>query len=158
VLDTLRVAGSQLPLTWDAFRYTVIVASFEADYRSPWWIPFRISCSVLKDEAAAIVSTVVQLAPGISSDLVAAGSLAKSAAAALLVPGATTVGTTAYASAQTSLTATLSSLDSKVNAAQVALALPDLATAISAAGLLAQLTSARGYVSRASRNLSNAST
>ena len=158
VLDALRVVGSQLPLTWDAFFYTVIIASFEADYRSPWWIPYKISCSVLRDEAAALVSTVAQLAPTVSSDLVAAGTLAASAAIAVSVPGATTVGTAAYASAQTTLSATVNSMDSQILSTQTALAAPDLPTAIGAAGLLAQLTLARGYTSRAYRNLSNAST
>ena len=58
----------------DAFFYTVIVETFEADYRSPWWIPYRISCAVLRDEAAAIVTAVTELTPAISSDLLSAGS------------------------------------------------------------------------------------
>src|ERR1700712_5173407 len=68
ILDLLRVAGLELLLAWDAFLYTVVIESFEADYRSPWWIPSRLSCTVIRDEAASAVTTLLPLAAAIAAD------------------------------------------------------------------------------------------
>lgn len=51
-LDTLRRAGLPLPLAWDANAYTVVISNFEADTVNPYWIPYRISCAVLRDDTA----------------------------------------------------------------------------------------------------------
>ncbi len=158
LLDALRVAGAALPLAWDAFLYTVVIERFEADYRSPWWIPYRLTCSVLRDEAAAAVTAVTELAPTITSDLLAAGPFAAAAVAAVSLPGATTSGSAAYVAAQSTLAATLTGLNAQVTAAQPALQSTDLPTASAAAGLLASLASARAYAARAARNLAGAST
>ena len=158
LLDTLRVAGAALPLAWDAFLYTVVLERFEADYRSPWWIPYRLSCTVLRDEAAATVTAAVALAPALTADLLAAGSVATAATAAVAAPGATTAGTAAFAAAHGSLTTTIAGLDSQIAAATPPLQSADLPTAASAAGMLAQLTAARAYTARAARNLAGAST
>ena len=158
ILDTVRVAGLQLLLTWDAFLYTVIVQSFEADYRSPWWIPYRLTCSVLRDEAAALITSVLSLAPSINADLAAAGTFAIAAATAAGVLGATTAGTAANTAATAALNITMTSLDSQITATQPAIQAPDLPTATLACGQLAQLTAARAYTARAARNLADAST
>ena len=158
ILDTVRVAGLQLLLTWDAFLYTVIVESFEADYRSPWWIPYRLSCAVLRNEAAALVTSVLSLAPSISADLATAGAFATTAAAAASAPGATTAGTAANTAATTALNTTINSLNSQITATQAAIQAPDVPTAAFACGQLAQLTAARAYTARAARNLADAST
>ena len=157
LLDALRFTGATLPLAWDAFIYTVIVENFEADYRSPWWIPYRLSCTVLRDEAASLTAAVVAFAPAISSDLLAAGSLAATATAITSAPGATTIGTAANAAAQTSLTTTLASIDSQITTATANLNSTSLSANVAAAGLLAQLSAARAYTARAARNLSSAS-
>jgi hypothetical protein len=158
LLDVLRVAGETLPLAWDAFIYTVIVESFEADYRSPWWVPYRLSCTVLRDEAASLTTAAIELAPTLSADLLSAGSFAATASAAIGVSGATTVGTAANAAAQASLGATLASIDTQIAFNTAAMQSSDLSATVSAAGLLAQLTAARAYTARAARNLSSAST
>jgi hypothetical protein len=158
LLDVLRVAGETLPLAWDAFIYTVIVESFEADYRSPWWVPYRLSCTVLRDEAVSLTTAAIELAPTLSADLLSAGSFAATASAAIGVSGATTVGTTANAAAQASLGATLASIDTQIAFNTAAMQSSDLSATVSAAGLLAQLTAARAYTARAARNLSSAST
>jgi hypothetical protein len=158
LLDVLRVAGETLPLAWDAFIYTVIVESFEADYRSPWWVPYRLSCTVLRDEAASLTTAAIELAPTLSADLLSAGSFAATASAAIGISGATTVGTAANAAAQASLGATLASIDTQIAFNTAAMQSSDLSATVSAAGLLAQLTAARAYTARAARNLSSAST
>ena len=165
LLDTLRVAGAALPLAWDAFLYTVVVERFEADYRSPWWVPYRLSCTVLRDEAAALVTDAIALAPALTADLLSAASVATSvasvasaAATAITAPAAVTAGTAAYATAQASVAATLTTVDTQAAIAAPALQSTDLPTAAAAAGMLAQLTAARAYAARASRNLAAAST
>ena len=153
LLDTLRMVGQALPLAWDAFLYTVIVERFEADYRSPWWVPYRISCSVLRDEAAVLVATLTSLDPALAADLLAAGSVATAAAVAVAAPNATIAGTAAYAAAQASLAATLAALDTQAAATAPSLASDDLPTAANAAGMLAQISASRAYAARASSNL-----
>ena len=158
LLDTLRVAGKALPLAWDAFLNTVIIENFSANYRSPWWIPYRISCTVLRDEAASAVSTILALAPALSADLVTAGSYATAAASAVAAAGATKRGTPAYSAATMTVGTTLASLDGMVATAEPAIQTSDVLAAASACGLLAQLTAARAYTARASRNLAAAGT
>lgn len=158
LLDTLRIAGSALPLAWDAFLYTVIVERFEADYRSPWWIPYRLSCTVVQDETAAIATATIAAVSTVGADLLAAGPAAAPATAAIAVRGATTAGTPAYAAATAGLNANIAAIDTQISGAQAGLLSPDLATTVGVAGLLAQLTTARAYMARAARNLASAST
>ena len=179
MLDELRVAGNALPLTWDIFFYTVIIRDFQADYRNSYWIPYRLVCSVLRDEAAALVETALSLAGSIGGDLAAAAGKAVSwidfsaAQSAIAVPGSTTVGTASYGNALSALSAAQSSSDaslpvfgSALDAASAILRTTNspltgaiaLGTATSAAGQLAGVAAARGYVGRAALNLANAST
>jgi hypothetical protein len=157
-LDTLRIAGQPLLLAWDAFLYSVVIESFQADYRSPWWIPYRLSCSVLQDEAANVITAAFSLAPTITGDLTAAGAYATTATASIAIAGATTAGTAAYTAAKAALSNTATSLSVQVAAAEPAIQAPDVPSAVAACGLLAQLTAAQAYVARASRNLAAAST
>ena len=152
-LDTLRVAGAAIPLAWDAFTYTVVIENFEADYRSPWWIPYRLSCAVLVDSAAAVVAAVEDLAPSLTADLLAAGSFATAASVAVSAPRATTAGTAANIAAQASIAAALAAIDGQIPSASDNLNSPDLLSAATAAGLLAQLTAARAYTARARHSL-----
>ena len=57
-LDELRRAGQALPLGWDGWRFTVIISRFEADCASPWWVPYRISCTVLSEGDLAAVEAL----------------------------------------------------------------------------------------------------
>ena len=127
-LDELRVAGSTLSLTWDVLFYTVVISDFHADYRNGWWIPYRVVCTVLQDEA---------------STLLAAGDFARHRRtgghqhggrlrirrrrgsvplqSALAAPGATTRGTAAYTVAQSCLADAQSSIDTSIVAAEATL-------------------------------------
>ena len=113
-LDTLRIVGFSLPLAWDAFVYTVVIERFEADYRSPWWIPYRLSCVVVRDEAAALIADVISSLPAITVDLAAAGSYAAGAVLAVSNTGAILPGTSAYVSATQALGDTVTSIDSQM--------------------------------------------
>jgi hypothetical protein len=64
-LDELRVAGIALPLTWDVLFFTVLISDFHAAYCNGWWIPYRIVCTILQDEASALLQPVVSLATAI---------------------------------------------------------------------------------------------
>ena len=68
-LDQLRVAGIALPLTWDVLFYTVLISEFQASYRSSWWIPYRIVCTVLRDEASELIQFAASLATTALADI-----------------------------------------------------------------------------------------
>ena len=175
-LDAMRVAGAVLPLTWDVFYYSVVVQSFRADYRSRWWIPYSLSCAVLRDEANALISSALSLGAGIAADIAAAALAAPSldlasVQTAIAAPNAATRGTADYLAAQTGLTAAGSSLRSAMSAAEATLpatalfsaggaasGAASLATATAAAQSLASLTQANAYLGRTAANLANAST
>lgn len=177
-LDLLRVQGVVLPLSWDAFFYSVVIAGFEAEYANPWWIPYRLRCAVLRDEADVIVPVVASVAIQAVSDLANAvgllggtGVSLSAAQVALGAAGATTLGTVAYGAAQSALAGAQANLSSNfaVSEAQMGTvaagglgddagsAIIALRTATGAAGQLGALSAAQGYVSRTAVNLANAS-
>ena len=156
LLDTLRVTGLALPLTWDAFLYNVILEHFEADYRSPWWIPYRLSCTVLQDEATAVVSAAMDLSSTISADLLAAGPYGAPPAIALSAVATASGGTPAYAAAQAAVASSIGTIAGQIASTEPALEVGGIAGAVAAAGLLAKLSSAQGYMRRAGRNLAEA--
>lgn len=177
-LDELRASGRPLPLTWDVFYYTVILTKFEAEYRTSWWIPFCISCTVLRDEAAALVNAAISITDSLVADVAAAVSAAiaggvdlTAAQSAISTSNATSWGTSDYTAAQTSLGNAQASVTQGVATAESALigsgfgsasspgaGITSLGTAISAAQQLATLTTAQGYIGRAALNLLNAGT
>jgi hypothetical protein len=177
-LDELRAAGLPLPLTWDVFFYSVVIENFEADYRNDHWIPYCISCTVIRDEAAALVETGISLAASALADVstaissAAVGGIDLSAAQeAIGLPGATTSGTTAFSEAQSSLADARSTLGDGLDASGAALSsagsaeaptanagIANLSQATEAAGQQSQFTLARSYLGRAAVNLTNAST
>ncbi len=157
LLDTLRDRRPALPLAWDAFLYTVVLEQFEADYRSPWWIPYRLSCTVLRDEAAALVSTSWQLAPALSADLLAAGtspppppSRSPRRAPPPPAPPPMPPPRPAWRHARHARHGS--------RRRQPGACVGRPAHRRASAGLLAQLTAARAYAARAARNLAAAST
>lgn len=160
LLDALRVAGAALPLSWDAFFYTVVITELAAEYSTPWWIPYRLTCTVVQDEAAAVVAAVASLATLVANDLAEAAVYTDVSGpqAALGAEGATTRGTAGYAAALGSAQGVSAGIEAQMDAAGVGLGSADLPTAVSSAGTLAQLSVARGYVARAGLNLANAST
>lgn len=55
-LDTLRVQGLPLDLTWSSFKYQVVVRSFEADFHRGYEIPYSITCEVVKDSTTPVTT------------------------------------------------------------------------------------------------------
>lgn len=177
-LDELRVAGVALPLTWDVLFYTVLISDFWADYRTGWWIPYRIACTVIQDEASAVLQPAASLMTTVLADIGMAGEYASDAGVdlsplqtAIALPGATTRSTAAYTAARACLIDTRSSISAVIQAADLRLAaasiadargaqagVADLLAATDATGQLSSLVSTDALVRRASANLMNAST
>lgn len=49
-LDTLRVKGGELKLTWGDHSYRVIIREFVPTYQRFYQVPYRITCEVVADE------------------------------------------------------------------------------------------------------------
>lgn len=177
MIDLLRGTGRPLSLAWNAFLYEVVVDEFIADYRSPTWIPYRISCTVVRDNSPTTVSSPVSLSGLILADIASASdqcagtnAVLGAAQSALQVPNCDTLGSAAYIAAQTTMTIAQSGIASELNMAETALTTmasltgtstaaygTDFLATVAATQQLAQMVSASGYIGRAARNLSNAS-
>ncbi len=178
VLDELRVAGTSLSLSWDVLYYTVVIQRFEADYRNGWWIPFRITCSVLRDEASSPNLTIGSLADDVTSDLAVAIAQAYSAGidisgaeVAISAPDAVIRNSSGFINAQNVLSNSSLSISQQAQTAGNNLAgvnfdaassaddgITDLSTAVNATQQLASLSAANAYLGRAIINLGNAGT
>ena len=168
LVDLMRADAVVWPLTWDAFFYSVVVSQFRADFTRSNWIPYRIGCTVLRDEAEGLVETALSLGASLLHDVATADGLGSGVSlggplTALAVPGASTLGTSAYSTAQGSLAAASGQISTQASAADAQLGQATLDSplaltqATANAGQLAALTNARGYVQRAVVNLTNAS-
>jgi hypothetical protein len=83
-LDLMRGDGALWPLTWGSFFYSAIIFRFEADQRRPNWIPYRITCKVLRDETAALLEIPIDQATQAAQDLAQAAIIAPTPAPANL--------------------------------------------------------------------------
>ena len=178
LLDEMRASGALLPLTWDVFFYTVVIAQFQADYTMNNWIPYKIICTVLRDEASALIESALSLGATLLNDVGTAIGQAASAGidlsslqTTLSDPSATVRDTSAYGGAQTGLASAQSSLLGAIMGPAAVLlsslvtlpgkatsGIASLSTSVSAAQQVSQLSVAQAYVGRAATNLANAST
>ncbi|HQT62775.1 hypothetical protein [Acidiphilium sp.] len=53
LLDGLRQSGQEITLTYGTSVFTVVVAAFAASYERLNWIPYKIACTVVADQAAS---------------------------------------------------------------------------------------------------------
>jgi hypothetical protein len=169
--DNLRLSGEMVWLTWESFRRRVVVKSLVADYHSPWWIPYKVSCIVVHQTgvAGAQISTLSAL---VSADLGSALSAVTSSAisltslqTALSGANALTRGTSDQAQAVAAVGATLAAINSQITLQSARLIAPvganadsgsfsqTLADTVSSAGLLAVAVNAGSYVGRIGTNL-----
>lgn len=101
-LNDLRLSGLDVWLTWQSFRYKVIVESFLAAYHSRWWISYRLSCTVVHQSGVApagISSTeaIISLALNSASASIAGTQVnLTDLSTAIGLTGALTVGTAAH--------------------------------------------------------------
>ena len=138
----------------------MLVADLELDYSNPWWIPFRITCTVLLDGTAELVDAALSVTTAVEQDLLSAASFFDVSAlqANLTVGGATTRGSAAYDLSTSALAASSASIDQQIAAAGSVTSATDVPSAVTSAGQLAQLSAARGFIARAGVNLADAST
>jgi hypothetical protein len=91
ILDGYRIGGQQFLLQWSTYRYQVIIKSFEAQYQQPFEIPYSISCVVVTDESAPVLTGIPALDELIGSDLGNALGLSNSLGVASIGTAMTTV-------------------------------------------------------------------
>ena len=168
-VDLMRAEGLVWPLSWSTYFYSVVIKSFTLDYTRSSWLPYRLSCAVLRDETATFITAGQSLAAQIQADLSSANSLATgidltTALAVASAPGAATLGTDANAKASTSLTEMNTDVDAAILAQQTSMLAETSGTAFGliastqSAGRLAALATARGYIRRAMANIQAAAT
>lgn len=159
-LDLLRAYGESLSLTWDNFYYTVVIREFTVTYRSAFWLPYRIKCTVLRDEAQGVVANAINLTQMVLDDLAQANSIGVEVTAsqiAMVNSGAAIAGTAAYSAGVTAVGSAATAVDAGIASAGAALTSTDFTTILVSLQKLAQLTAARGFLARAASNLAHAS-
>jgi len=164
--DNLRLSGAIVWLSWETFRRPVVVKSFIADYHSPWWIPYTVSCVVThqtgvgREQASTGFSLV---AADLQSAALANGGSTVSLSqlqTAISQPNALTVGTSNQAQAIAAVGAALDSVSGQI-ALQSSLLIgiepedsdPEnlslaIASVVTSAGLLAGAVAAGSYIGR----------
>ncbi len=178
-LDELRASGRVLPLAWDVFFYRVIIRQFQAHYQNSYWIPYRLICTVLRDEASAPIQGAISLAADVMSDISVAVGLSQATGldfsnlqAAVAAPNACVRSSADFVTAQSAFVTAQSTAAAALGSAEGELGggvqlqgptsseygIQQLATAVGAAQRLAALTTANSYLGRAAVNLDNAST
>ncbi len=163
LIDLMRAGGRPWPLTWASFFYSVVIRSFEIDYRKDNWLPYRLSCTVARDEVEGILETALSAAEAVLTDLAGANAVGSTvqldaAMTAVSAAGASTFGTAANLRARASLADANSSIETRISAQYSALngspmaSGDDIINRTNAAEELARLSSARGYIQRAQVN------
>lgn len=172
-LDNLRMSGQIVWLTWGSYRRQVVVKNFIADYCTPWWIAYELSCIVVYQNPEGLVQ-LTNVAVLVSADMSNALSAASgtdisltSLQTALSAPDATIYGTTSQATAIEAGSALLDSLTAQINDQSALLALPAPADAtptglaalyewrVRNAGSLAATVNVRSYVGRITSTISD---
>lgn len=153
-LDALRIAGQKVTLAWDEFFYSVVIRDLQFEFCNSWWIPYRISCLVVEDPGAPVLSAVVAILSAVSSDLVKAGGFTDVSAASLAVAtaGSAGSGTAPYASANLTLQSTAQSIAATIQSSASQLEAADLPTVVQGAANIATAAAAGGYIARALAN------
>ncbi len=165
LLDLMRAEGGAWPLNWGNFLYSVVISGFSVQYERANWMPYRIECTVLRDELAALAEEAVSLGAAVAGDLAAAaaGGLETGGMAALLdVDGAMTLGSAAYGSALAAVTGLAAQAGQALGRADDVAVGTEFADADSvgaaslAAGDLARAAQAWAYAARAAAAMSGA--
>ena len=157
-LDFLRASGTTLPLSWDVFYYSVVIRDLSADYTNAFWIPFRVRCTVIRDEAAPVSQYSPSAITTIEADAASAVSLAVQAGLQLGLPSTGVPSVSLLQSAQSQLTNACASLQqgwefgSLDTVSTAAEGISSLQTASNATGNLARIILSTSYIGRAVQN------
>jgi hypothetical protein len=76
-LDVMRVGGKPQTLLWAKFRYKVILSDFEADFYRWYQIPYRLTCTIIRDVSAGNTVDALNLDADLKGDLETAKGLAE---------------------------------------------------------------------------------
>jgi hypothetical protein len=171
--DNLRVSGEPVWLTWESFRRRVIITSLVAEYHSPWWIPYQLSCVVV-DRPRIESNETVRIVSAMSADLTsalaaAAGSMISLASLQSIVstPNAQTANTLDHTKARTTVRTTMLVINDQLEQQSAMLIAPIprttnpaivgelYASKVAYAASLAATTNVRSYVGRIGVNLAS---
>jgi hypothetical protein len=125
--DALRMDGATVPLSWESFRYDVILRSFRASFVNPWWIPYTVGLLVVRRQVDPVSSTGNQ--PGsLQSDILAVTALAPEIGISLsalsdgqLLQDAATIGSDANLKVSALLSEAIASVNALISEAGSAL-------------------------------------
>ncbi len=171
-IDTLRVAGDPITLSWGGLSFNVVISSFECDYTKPYWMPYRIACEIGAIAQGALGSTP-SLLSSVTDDLSSATGIDISAAYSTVTQGLATAqqlvapitaiagGSAATASLLGNLTGVANQVQTGISSAGALLnSIPANVTSLSSltgtAGDLAGLSTIGGFVQRAAANVAAA--
>lgn len=73
-LDSLRIAGDALPLTWGGQSYLVFISEFKPQYQHFGHLPYQITCTVLVDQANGWIDSTYDSPQTVEDDTNAAQS------------------------------------------------------------------------------------
>jgi hypothetical protein len=73
-IDVIRAAGNVQQLSWGTLSYSVVVKSFQPDYKFAYHIPYKIVCEVLRDNATPIPDNSVTPEQAVPNDVSTASS------------------------------------------------------------------------------------
>ena len=158
LLDGMRLSAAEVLLSWDVFAYTVIIERLEAEYASPWWIPYHLTCKIVQDPIADLIAFGATLVSQVVSDLaVAAASVDLGAAqSAVAAAGVEVQGSAANIAATSAISSGQQDIETQIGVVGQTLDDGSLGDSVSACGTLAALGVARGYAGRAAATLSTA--
>lgn len=171
-VNNLRLTGEVVWLTWESFRYQVVVKTFLAEYFSPWWISYQLSCVIAFQNGAADLQTLA-LSALVAADLgqavaAAAGTVIQlgSLQTALSGTNALTAGTSDQAQAIAAVASSQVAINQQIGVQSAALAASfgsgvavsgypqAVQGAVISAGALAAVVNAGAYVGRIGSRLS----
>lgn len=165
-INNLRLTGEVVWLTWESFRYQVVVKSFMAEYHSPWWISYQISCLIAHQDGAddlrslalsALVSAdIAEAVAAASATMIELGPLQ----AVLSGSNALIAGTSDHAQALAAVGSSRAAIGQQIATQSAVLAAPfgtgagvaaygpGLQSTVASAGALAAAVNANAYVGR----------
>jgi hypothetical protein len=165
-INNLRLTGEVVWLTWESFRYQVVVKSFMANYFSPWWISYQIGCLIAYQDGAADLQSLA-LSALVSADLAEAVGAASgtsiqlgSLQATLSATNALTAGTSDQSQALAAVASSRAAIAQQIAIQSAVLATPfgtgaavsgygrALQSTVASAGALAAAVNANAYVGR----------
>jgi hypothetical protein len=127
-LNNLRLSGARIWLTWQSFRYRIIVEEFTAAYNSRWWIPYRVSCVVVhqpginSSSLLTVQSIMLGALAGAASALIGSDIDTSALSTAITNGNALTFGSSANASAVATTNQLLSTVQASINSNSASLA------------------------------------